>query len=226
MTNQAGAQFRYQVLDARLLLKRVISLPSLQNRMEKALASGQMANYPCHYINCRKLVIPAGLRNFSYQSLFAGENLPKACLFALSSQSKATNFEESPFQFETHNLKEITVSVNSQRFPTQSFNLGYNSTPKSYIRGFQSLYPDLWSSEGTYIDIKKYLQGGYCMYYIPFNTDSTTEDSFVAKQLGPCRVDLTFENDDNAVLILYIWAFSDQNFLIDAARNCYVNFKL
>ena len=64
------------------------------------------------------------------------------------------------------------------------------------------------------------------MYYIPFNTDSTTEDSFVAKQLGPCRVDLTFENDDNAVLILYIWAFSDQNFLIDAARNCYVNFKL
>ena len=226
LTNQAGATFNYEIMDARLLIKRIISLPSLQNKLERALASGQVANYPVSYVNCRKLIIPQGLRNFSYQSLFAGENLPKACLFALAAQSEVSSFYESPYQFKTHNLQDISVTCNSQRFPSQSFNLSYNTDPKSYMRGFQSLYPDLWSSDGTYIDIKRYLEGGYCFYFIPFNSDSSTDDSFVAKQLGPCRVDLQFENENNSVLVLYIWAFSNQNFLLDANRNCYVNFKL
>ena len=228
LTNETGAtaNFNYQILDAKLLIKRVISLPSLQNRLERALASGQVANYPIHYVNCRKLIIPAGLRNFSYQSLFAGENLPKACLFGLTNQSEVSNFEQSPYQFRTHNLQDISVTCNSQRFPSQSFNLAYNTKPKSYMRAFQSLYPDLWNSEGTYMDIKKYLEGGYCLYFIQFNSDSSTDDSFIAKQLGPCRIDLNFENENNGVLVLYCWAFSDQNFLLDANRNCYVNFKL
>lgn len=228
LTNETGAtaNFNFQILEAKLLIKRVISLPSLQNKLERALASGQVANYPVNYVNCRKLIIPQGLRNFSYQSLFAGENLPKACLFGLAAQSESSNFEESPYQFKTHNLQDISITCNSQRFPTQSFNLAYNANPKSYMRAFQSLYPDLWNPEGTYIDIKKYLVGGYCLYFIPLNSDASTEDSFAAKQLGPCRIDLTFENENNPVLILYVWAFSDQNFLLDGSRNCYVNFKL
>lgn len=76
LTNQTAQAFAYEVLEAKMVMRRITVLPALQNKVERMLAQGSLCQYPMTHVNCRKLIIPASLRHFSYQSLFIGEFLP------------------------------------------------------------------------------------------------------------------------------------------------------
>ena len=226
LTNQASQAFAYEILEAKMVMRRVSVLPALQNKVERMLAQGSVCQYPLTHINCRKLIIPASLRTYSYQSLFLGEFLPRAVLIAIGTQAQQSNFMESPFNFKSNNLTDVSITVNNQRFPTQSFQLNYAGTPPEFIKGFTSLYPDLWGNKGSWIDLDKYANKGFCFYYISFNSDSPPESSFASKINGPARIDMTFGVDTNPILNVFIWSYSEECIMIDQSRNVRVPFKL
>ena len=147
-------------------------------------------------------------------------------LIAVGTQTQQSNFRESPFDFNHNNLTDVSITVNSQRFPTQSFQLNYSGNPPSYMKGFTSLYQDLWSNRGSWIDLDKYANKGYCFYYISFNSDLPSETSFASKINGPARIDMSFSVDTNPILNVFLWSYSEECIMLDQSRNVKIPFKL
>ena len=74
----------------------------------------------------------------------------------ISQQDIIGHFQDSsPFAFKPYGLKDIWFQVGSNRYPTLPLQLDYVSDPKKYMRGFQTLYQELFSQKGLWIDYNR-----------------------------------------------------------------------
>ena len=68
---QVDTNFIYEIVDARLLFKRVKVLPTLQTNFEATL-SRQNAKFPLYVTSVKQVAIPAANLTFSHTDVFAG----------------------------------------------------------------------------------------------------------------------------------------------------------
>ena len=149
-----NANMVFQIVAARLVIKRVDALDSLQQSFETRLMR-EPAIFPIVHSRIKTWVIPKNLASFQIPDLFGGSFLPKMCIFGLVDQSNSQgNYAASPFGFMPHNVKDLYLQVGATRLPSLSFDLSYGDTNPRCLRAFSALYgnDNYLKDCGTYID--------------------------------------------------------------------------
>ena len=193
ISHEADTTFNYEIKSAKLIFKRVNILPALTNKFETML-SRQNALFPIYHTSTKRLNIPEKTQEFAYQDLYTGGFCPKTVICGIISQQDIIGHfqDSSPFAFKPYGLKDIWFQVGSNRYPTLPLQLDYVSDPKKYMRGFQTLYQELFSQKGSWIDYNRYLTGGFTLYKIQLGQEEANGEFFSPKQIGPVRVNLSF----------------------------------
>ena len=135
--------FAFKIVSARLKLKRVTALESLQQSFEARLLR-EPAIFPHVHTRVKSWIIPEHLQSFMVPDLFSGSFLPHVCIFGFVNQAQSQGqWATSPFQFNPHNIKDLFIQVwlLGQKGPAAQIWLYWgkrNPLPKFDFRSFVS----------------------------------------------------------------------------------------
>ena len=144
---QADMQFRYELRNVRLSVKRAHLNEGLNLAIEKRLLS-MPASYSYENMSCRYLIIPQGQRNYSHDNLFLSPTLPlEAICFAIPSSKALGSFSTSILDFRGCGITQASIWTDNQRCPPSGFN--HDWSPEN-PNGIMDAFAALWANDNVF----------------------------------------------------------------------------
>ena len=219
--------FKFEILSAKLILKRLEIADDIHLAFENRLQREPMT-YPINHIKVKSFVINAQSTTFHLPDLFNGQFLPKQAYITFVDQSKALgNYNNSPFEYDPHSVRDIFLRVGPLRLPTLPFAPQFSTTPPRILRCYSSLLGNDSQNEdnGIMITPDTYTTG-FALYGFYFMQNQGHEEAFYAKKLGPCSLTVQFNNAPQNPLLCLVWQLHQEVLYCDHSRNFLINFPL
>ena len=196
-------QYRINVLDARLYVKCVDIVQSLNNTISKQLENIP-AKYPLRKIQLRSVFLGKGRTEITHNAFTS--IIPRRLVVGFVDNN---NYEGkpklSPFTFNHASVRSISVEANGITYPSSPYLFDFSK--KKFVRAFVDMYAGLGMDDGekTFsIDYNRFLNG-WCFFVIPMT--STLEDTpgFELIRSGTTTVKVQFADpiqDDGYQMII------------------------
>lgn len=225
MAAEAGGQFKIQILQAILYVRKVKPQPSHANTIAKQLAQTP-AKYPIRRVEVKTFTIPNGTRSVIEDNLFQGQ-LPKRIILGLTSNTAVNgSLHANPFNFSHRNVSKIEVVPENQPINSRPFEPNFDS-PRGWIRDYLSLFQCLDKIGGDYgldITLTDYPHG-YCLWGFDFTPDQGADgDLFHPIQQGNVRVEIQFKQAIQEALNVVVYAEFDNCIEITHSREVMTDF--
>jgi hypothetical protein len=126
---------------------------------------------------------------------------------------------KSPFNFNHHNVREISITANGRNYPQVPYALDYRHN--NYVRAFHDFHEFIghaYSTESNGVDYYMY-KTGWCLYTFTLTNSMENESSFELVKDGVTGINVKFAapvSDGGYTLIAY--AESDALLLVDRNR--------
>ena len=196
-------QYRINVLDARLYVKCVDIVQSLNNTISRQLENVP-AKYPLRKIQLRSVFLGKGRTEITHNAFTS--IIPRRLVVGFVDNN---NYEGkpklSPFTFNHASVRSISVEANGITYPSSPYLFDFSK--KKFVRAFVDMYAGLGMDDGekTFsIDYNRFLNG-WCFFVIPMT--STLEDTpgFELIRSGTTTVKVQFADpiqDDGYQMII------------------------
>ena len=159
-----STDYRIKVHDVRLYCTLVDVVQSLQNSIAKQLESTP-AKYPIRRLEMRKLFMPEGMTNLSFNCFQTV--LPRRVLvFFVETAAFDGSTEKSPFEFKHANVQTISIESGGLYIPSTPYMLDYGATNENFYRAYWDFHKLLGMDEGNEgLDLTpKEYKTGWCGY--------------------------------------------------------------
>jgi hypothetical protein len=211
--------FVFEITSLRLYVKNLELMSGLAYDLSQKLEKTP-ARYALRRTSMFSHHISAGRTEFS--TLLFSEQVPRRIVVGLLSSTRYDGRKHlSPFNFQPHGVRELTIFANGRTYPSNLYNLDYRDTHNLYTRAFHDTCEALGfanSVESNGIDIHKF-KNGWCLYV--FNLTNSGEDNpcFDLVTDGSCNINIKFRAQVPAEgLTLIALAERDSLLMIDRNR--------
>ena len=160
MSAADDANFKIQITDATMYVKRVKPDPLISLEHARMLDSGKSAKYMLRRGVVSSFTIPKDNLSYNKESIISGR-LPRRCILGfVTNQSFNGDFKSNPYNFQHFDLRSLTLHNGEQQYPAQPFNLAFNDN--IYLGAYDSLIRAMGldhCDNGIGIDRERYLKG-------------------------------------------------------------------
>ena len=220
-TNVAGvASFKYEILSAKLLIKRQRILSSTKLRLESDLAKTS-AIYPLRNFDCKPLTLDPATKSFTFENVFSSNSsIPDYCLIALLRHTDFSgDYKSNPFTFSHFSVEEISITFDQYRFVHETNYV--DADREDYTGSYNALFSHTGfkSDQGTSITIEKY-KTGFALYAFDFGRDNSMNcDHWNTKVTGSARLSFRFNAaSNNPALVALVYSESNNILQINSQR--------
>jgi hypothetical protein len=215
-----GVQYKLELLDLRLYVKKVSLLDGLALDITRKLDTSKPVRYPIRKSMMKSMFISAGRFEFS-ANLFE-EQIPRRIILGLVKNSNYVgDVTKSPFNFQHYNVREISIIANGRVYPQTPFVLDYDNG--RYVRAFHDTQEAIGlvnTSGGNGISYERFGKT-HCIYV--FNLTNSGDDQggvFDLLRNGSTAVSIKFSKAvENSGIMLVAFAEVDSIVMIDKYRH-------
>ena len=222
--------FRYSLRNVRLLAKKVLISDSLNLAVEKRLLSTP-AKYYFDQIKTTSLIIPSGMREFSFDNVFSGSNfIPYEVFVFFINQSKALGqFQSSILDFRQYDVVSASFYSDSKKWPANQQRLSVkDNDPTGRLAAYANLFnsDSVFSDFGTYIDLQRFCTSMFFLRYTFDFRPTRCADAIQAPALGTVRFNVEFANETQEPIRCYLMSKHFVHLTLDHQRNLTRDYQL
>ena len=217
-SNKSEPNFKLEILDAKINLRRVKVLSSYKLRLEASLQSAD-AIYPVRTFECRPYSLDANIRSYTYNNIFPQNScLPEfACVMLVKSQCFTGDISTSPYHFQAFGLEEISISFDQYHFTHHcEFQ---NESELDYTEPYNALFQasGMKSNSGLSFKLEDFPKNA--IYCYDFGREEALNcEQWNGTRAGSARLNLRF-NANVANEALTVLVYSEYNSVIKISKN-------
>ena len=185
-----ATKYKLSIESCKLFVKSVFLMDGLNLELAAKLET-EPARYGIIRTEMKSLMITEGRQQF-VANIFQ-EQVPRRLTIALVKYNYFKGQESSsPFCFEPHNVKDISVQFNGKSFP----NVNYNFKNNNYTRAFHDLYEHLGfanSTESNGISLDEF-ESRLCFFVFNLTNSQETDNCFELIKSGTTSVQINFSS--------------------------------
>lgn len=140
-TSVAIKEYKIQILNATLFIRKQILFPSIILAHQKLLEKGEVARYPHKRIEVKYLTLPSGNSNLIEDNLFTNVIPSRVIIGFIKSKAFNGDLYENPYHFNHFSISNIGLSVNNIYLPSQprTYDFDHGDYLLAYYSTFTSL---------------------------------------------------------------------------------------
>ena len=212
--------FKVQILEAMLFVRRMKISPSIQLAHSRALEKGN-AKYPIRRVQCKMMSIPAGNITLTQDHVFLG-SLPNHIVIAcVDNRAFSGSFTRNPFHFQHFNVTSCAIHVDGEQIPAKPLRPSFQGPSLNFIRAYQTLFSGtnkMFEDQGNEITRSDYAQG-YTLYAFDLTPDLTCGGHFNLQKQGNLRLEMNFRQPLASTINVLVYAEFENIIEIDRSRN-------
>ncbi len=216
MSNTEAAAYKIQIIECKLLIRKVKLSPSVFLAHAKAFEVSN-AKYPVRRVICKTFTVPAGNLNCSRENLFAGQLPTRLVIGCVDNDAFNGSYTKNPFNFKHYDLTQMKIYLDGQQQHIKPLEPNFDAN--QFISAYMSLYSGTGKQqkdEGNQIERSDY-GNGYALYAFDLTPDLAEEGHFNLAKEGSVRVDMTFgEPLPNTINVI---AYAEFENVIEIDRN-------
>ena len=216
--------FKAVIMDAALYVRKVKINPSISLEHHKTLDQGITAKYPLRRGVVTTFTVPAGNLSFNKENLITGQLPRRVIIGFVTNEAFNGTSKTNPFEFKNLDLSYLTLSTDSQQFPSQPLTPNYEASEATHA--FYQLYSGLGlvnSNSGLNIDLASF-QEGHTLYPIDLTADQAEGSHVDPIKYGNLRMEAHFRIPLVKPINCICYAEYDNMLQIDKARNIVTDF--
>ena len=218
--------YRVDITDATLVVCRVECSPALQVAHQEVLRTGVRAQYRFLREDLRKYTLAAGTSSYCVDDAFNNRTPTKIILGLIDSQNMLGSYDKNPYQFESHDLSSLNVTVDNRAVPAGILTMDYEA--RHYMDAYLTMF------RGTNNWLKDFDNGisydgypdGNALYVVCFDQDADcdldVDDVFPAKRSNSVRLELLFSKPLPKSVTVMCLAYYPQAYEIDQTRAVFI----
>ena len=217
---------KFEVTEAKLVLKRLVVNPSIQAAFEARFVR-QPCIYPINYLKTQSFLVEANKASYQVNDVWSGNFPPRRTFVAIVPQTNMVgSFTSSPFKFSHQSVRDMYFRLGPMRVPSIPFDVNFARTTPRFDRLYSALFGNSGQNEDSGIMIKPAnFVDNFCIFSFDFNQQDTP-DAFVPKQVSPCLFHIDFVTAPTETMVVLLFSVSEQIISIDSSRNTILNFAL
>ena len=214
------AEFKINILEAKLIFHRVSVSPSLALAVERTLDL-KPAVYPMVRTETRVFHVAKDRFSATIDNLFGGALPKRITLGMVRNEAYNGDYHMNPFNFEHFDLNKLILYCDGERTPWNELKLDYKNN--EFIQGYYTLFTGgsgIDGDSGNGISRKSYLDGNvlFCFDLTPDQSASNSGHVCPEKR-GNLRIDLGFASPLPKTVNLIALCEFDTILAIDKVRN-------
>jgi len=218
LTDQVDLGCRFQITQARLIVKRHTLLPSILANHLKIWNSGYPVCYPHRKIDVKAYTIPNGSTASINENILTGQIPDRIVVAMVPNKAFHGNYAENSYIYEAHDLKSIEVTANGDHIFHQKFDVDFKAA--NFAEAFYNLFSTFHldrAADGPQISHTHYKKGRtlFC-----FNLRDYKE-GFTVPRFGNVRIALQFKEALKEALTVIVHADYQGVLQIDKHKNVY-----
>lgn len=218
MTTNAVGNYKIQVMDAVLWIRRVQVAASVEIAHAKALAHSN-ALYPISRTEIETVAAPLGARTVSRDNFFAGKIPKKLVVAMLSNKGLNGHLVTNPFNFQHFSLERIEVTIDGEAVAGTPISCDFPN--RLCMRAYHSMFHALnksYTDNGIDISYFDYLRGStlFCFDLTADGCGNTDAHMDVSKQ-GNLRLELRFS--ENLVTTINVLVYGEFEAVIEITKD-------
>ena len=217
MSSVVNAAYKLKIIEAKLLVRKVKILPSVQVAIAKALESST-AKYPIKTIITKSYTIPRGALSHTQENVFSGQLPSRLVIGIVNNDSYNGSYASNPLDFQHKDLTSVKVFMDGQGQLVRPIEVDFAAD--QYMQGYISIFAGtgkLFRDESCDITRSDY-KSGYALFCFDLSPDlSGPCDHFQLSREGALRLDLTFGTALDATVNVIV--LSEFDSLVEIDRN-------
>lgn len=210
-------KYRLVLESCKLYVKSVFLMDGLNLEMAAKIET-EPARYSIVRTELKSLMITEGHHQFN-ANIFQ-EQVPRRLTIALIKYNYFNGESaSSPFIFEPHSVKDISIRFNDKTFPNVNYKLDF--TNRNYVRAFHDMYENLGflnTTESNGISLEDF-QSRLCFFVFNLTNSQDTDQCFDLIKSGTTSVHINFsKNVPSGGLAMLIYAEFDGMIIVDKNR--------
>ena len=222
----ADGNFKLEILDSKLYVRRVKINPALALAHTGAMEKGQIAQYPLRRGTVTTCTIAQGSLSFHKDTLISGQMPRRVIIGFVSNAAFNGGNKANPFNFRHFGLNFLSLSRGNQNFPSQPLTPDFANS--IYLRAYDGLCSALGVSEedrGFLINRQNY-SSGFTLYAFDLTADQCEGAHSDPVTYGNLKIEVHFAAGLNRPVNLIAYCEFDSCIKIDFARNVTTDFQL
>lgn len=222
MSGEDGANFRVEIADALLYIRKVKLSDHVFLAHQQALLSCN-AIYPTGQVVMKSFSIPAGNLHGPQDNIFLGQ-LPQEMVVAfVDNDAQNGNYKKNPFNFKHFDVQNIAVKYNGRPVPAHALSLRFSDTTSgggSFLRALQQLYTGtgrLLNDKGSLVQRADFPRG-YAIYVFDFRPDIDCRGHYELKKSGAVQVEVQFGTALTQTINMIVYGSFDSYFEVTQSR--------
>lgn len=209
-SNDPQADFRLEILQAIMYVRRVKISPTIEIAHAKALERSN-AIYPLHKTQIEVIPLGVGMQVLTKDSPFGGKVPRKLVIGILSAPSFNGGYADSPFRFMHENIQRIDITLDGE--PIADTPLSCDFDKDLYLRAYHNLFNCMnksyadYGSDITFAEFKNM----YSLFCFDLTADScgNSVDHFELDRKGHLRVVMGFPPIQNTIYVIMYGEFEN-----------------
>ena len=223
VTGERNARYKMKILEAVLLVRKVLILPVVALAHDKALEKAN-AKYPIRRVECKTFSIPRWNLDVSQENMFLGQVPSRLVLGIVDNDVFNGTYAKNSFNLKHYRLTRLTLQLDGQEQSVKPLQLKF-ATGK-IARGFMSLFQragKAFKDEDIDISREDY-EYGYTLFCFDLTPDLGENDHFSLIKSGSVRVNLTFADPLPQTVNVIVYSEFQNVLEIDRNRNVFYSF--
>ena len=215
-----GPDYKVQILEATLFVRRMKISPSIQLAHSRALEKGN-AKYPIRRVLCKMMSVPAGNITLSQDHVFLGALPNRIVIACVDNTAFSGNFARNPFNFQHYNVTSVAVHVDGEQIPAKPLRPVFQGPIINYVRSYHTLFSGtnkMFEDQGNEITRTDY-GNGYTLYAFDLTPDLTCGGHFNLQKHGDLRLEINFRQALVQTINVIVYAEFENIIEIDKSRN-------
>ncbi len=220
VSSDGAADYKVQILEASLFVRRMKISPSIQLAHSRALEKGN-AKYPIRRVLCKMMSVPAGNITLTQDHVFLGSLPNRIVIGCVDNTAFNGSYARNPFNFQHYNASSVAVHVDGEQIPSKPLRPIFQGPNLNYIRAYHTLFSGtnkMFEDQGN--DISRYDYGnGYTLYAFDLTPDLTCGGHFNLQKEGNLRLEMNFRQPLAQTINVIVYAEFENIIEIDRSRN-------
>ena len=209
--------FKYDILEAKLLVKKHTLLPNVMTEHYRLLNAGSHVCYPMKRVEVKAYSLGTGISSNVNENILSGLLPDRIVIGMVDSDAYNGSFKTNPYEFKDFGLSVINVNINGDASANLPINVNFDD--KEYLMLYNKLFEGLGiENEDAGIDLER---EEYKKHPLMIFNLRDQKEGFSIPKYGNIRIDLKFKKALTQGVTVIIYAEYQSVLQIDKNKNVF-----
>lgn len=216
----ATKTYKLNIIEAKLEVEKVKIQPTVALSHIKMWEAGHVANLPLNRVDIKSYGLPVGTLSSVNENLIMGELPTRMVIAIVATANVIGSIGTNPFFFHHNNLKNISVSINSDVNETRDLELNFTTSTLRIKEAVHNLYRSLGiDNQDCAIDFTEDdFKNGRALYAYDL---TSTGEAIPAPRHGNIKIELKFSVATASALTVLVYTETPSVLHIDKTKKAY-----